>query len=271
MSVVFVLLIKLLYMKNTLFIALVFLLFQAGYAQTATNFTCNDCSGVSHDLFTELDAGKVVVICWVMPCGACVGPSLTTHNVVQSFATTHPGKVIMYMADDFANTNCNSLTNWAVNNGITNATYFSNSAIDMFDYGTPGMPKVVVVGDVNHAVFFNANDVVNGNALQTAINTAITATLTGIDESADPFGTTNLYPNPAGNMTSLSFTLKDAKAMMVDIYNATGEKVKELVYASLTKGLNTIEISTEGFDNGLYFVKLSDGAVSTMVKLTVIR
>ena len=226
---------------------------------------------MSHDLFTELDAGKVVVICWVMPCGACVGPSLTTHNVVQSFATSHPGKVIMYMADDFANTNCNSLINWATNNGITNATYFSNNAIDMFDYGAPGMPKVVVVGDVNHAVFFNANDVVNGNALQTAINTAITATLTVINETADPFGTTNLYPNPAGNMTSLTFSIEESTAMMVDIYDFAGKRIKELVYASLTTGQNTIEISTESLDNGLYFVKLSDGSNSTLVKLTVIR
>ena len=258
-------------MKNTLFIALAFLLFQAGHTQTATNFTCNDCSGVSHDLFTELDDGKVVVICWVMPCGACVGPSLTTHNVVQSFATSHPGKVIMYLADDFANTNCTSLTSWATNNGITNATYFSNNAIKMSDYGTPGMPKVVVVGDVNHAVFFNANDVVNGNALQTAINTAINATLTGLDETPDPFGTTILYPNPAGNMTSLTFSIEAATAMMVDIYDFAGKRVKELVYASPTKGENTIEISTESLDNGLYFVKLSDGSKSTMVKLTVIR
>jgi len=38
-------------------------------AQTnATDFTANDCDGVSHHLFSELDNGKVVVIAWVMPC-----------------------------------------------------------------------------------------------------------------------------------------------------------------------------------------------------------
>ena len=141
----------------------------------------------------------------------------------------------------------------------------------MSDYGTPGMPKVVVVGDVNHAVFFNANDVVNGNALQTAINTAINATLTGLDETAYPFGTTNLYPNPAGNITSLTFSIEEAKAMMVDLYDFSGKRVKELVYVSLAKGQNTIEISTESLENGLYFLKLSDGTNSTLVKLTVIR
>lgn len=271
MHVVFVLLCKFLSMKNLLFIALTFLLLQAGYTQTATNFTCNDCSGVNHDLFTELDAGKVVVICWVMPCGSCVVPSLTTHNVVKSFATSHPGKVVMYLCDDFANTNCTSLTSWATNNGITSATLFSNSAIDMFDYGSPGMPKVVVVGDVNHAVFFNANDVVNGNALQAAINTAIDATLIGMDQTAAPLSSAVLYPNPARDMTSLKFTLDKTSPLMVDIYDLAGVRVKELLYADLAEGQTTIEISTQSLQNGLYFIRLSDGAVSTLVKFTVIR
>lgn len=262
---------KFLSMKNILFIALVFLLFQSGYTQTATNFTCNDCSGVSHDLFTELDAGKVVVICWVMPCGSCVSPSLTTHNVVKSFATSHPDKVVMYLCDDFANTSCNSLTSWATNIGITSATLFSNSAIDMFDYGSPGMPKVVVVGDVNHAVFFNANDVVNGNALEDAITTAITATTTGLDQTSAPFSSAVLYPNPASDITSLSFTLNKTSPVMVDIYDLAGVRVKQLVYADLSEGQNTIEISTQSLQNGLYFIRLSDGAISTLVKFTIIR
>lgn len=41
--------------------------------EKATNFTCNDCSGVPHDLFNTLDSGKIVVMVWVMPCGACTG------------------------------------------------------------------------------------------------------------------------------------------------------------------------------------------------------
>ena len=37
------------------------------FGQTAVNFTGNDCAGTSHTLFTELDAGKVIVVTFVMP------------------------------------------------------------------------------------------------------------------------------------------------------------------------------------------------------------
>lgn len=41
--------------------------FMAFGQTTATDFTVNDCGGTSHNLFTELDAGKVIVLCWPMP------------------------------------------------------------------------------------------------------------------------------------------------------------------------------------------------------------
>ena len=194
-------------MKKTLLVSITALMLSTGFAQTATNFNCNDCDGVNHDLFTELDAGKVIVICWVMPCGSCVGPSLTTSNVVQSFQTSHPDKVFMYMVDDYANTNCNSLNSWANNNNINPASVFSNAAIKMSDYGSPGMPKVVVVGDVNHAVFYNANNSVNATALQEAINTAITSTTTGVAVDKAAFSSVEFFPNPSSTSSSIVFSL----------------------------------------------------------------
>jgi hypothetical protein len=271
LPVVVVSLSKLLYMKNTLFITLAFLLFQASYAQTATNFTCNDCSGVSHDLFTELDAGKVIVICWVMPCGSCVGPSLTTSNVVKSFNETHPGKVFMYLVDDFANTNCTSLNSWANGNNINNATLFSNSAIDMMDYGSTGMPKVVVVGDVNHQVFYNANNSVNATALQSAINTAINATTTGMFEDKSEFSSVSFFPNPSNTSSSVTFALKETSNIQVEIHNQTGQLVSAQSFTNLQAGENKIELNTAVLSNGLYFLKLSDGARSKTIKVAVIH
>ena len=111
------------------------------------------------------------------------------------------------MVDDYANTNCNSLNNWANNNNINPASVFSNAAIKMSDYGSPGMPKVVVVGDVNHAVFYNANNSVNATALQEAINTAITSTTTGVAEDKAAFSSVEFFPNPSSTSSSIVFSL----------------------------------------------------------------
>ena len=54
----------------------------------ATDFTTDDCNGVTHNLFDSLDAGNVIVIAWAMPCFSCIAPSLSAYSAVQSFATT---------------------------------------------------------------------------------------------------------------------------------------------------------------------------------------
>src|ERR1043166_358895 len=96
-------------------------------AQTATNFTANDCASTNHMLFTELDAGKVIVICWVMPCGNCITSASTDETTVQSFASSNPGRVKFYIVDDSGNSSCSTLTSWESTNGITADATFSNS------------------------------------------------------------------------------------------------------------------------------------------------
>lgn len=55
-------------MKRTLLLSLSILFSVLTFAQTtATDFSVDDCKGDFYNLFTELDAGKVVIIAWVMP------------------------------------------------------------------------------------------------------------------------------------------------------------------------------------------------------------
>jgi len=124
---------------------------------TATDFNVVDCDGVSHHLFGELDAGKIIVIAWIMPCTSCITDPLNAHNIVQTYASTHPGRVVMYIADDYANTVCSTVVGWSNFYGMTNSTKFSDPAITMSDYGVDGMPKIVVLGGSNHKVYYNEN------------------------------------------------------------------------------------------------------------------
>src|SRR5258706_1435857 len=159
------------------FTLLFFMLLAAGFAgaqSVAKNFNCNDCNSNNHDLFTELDAGKVIVLCWVMPCSLCSGPASSANSIVNSFATSNPGKVKFYLVDDVANTSCSSLNSWGASTGLTNYTSFSNSSIKMTDYGITGMPKIVVLsGGSSHLVYFNQSDSLNTVTFNAAIKNAI--------------------------------------------------------------------------------------------------
>lgn len=169
-------------MKASLLFVACILTFHLGFGQaTATDFTQNDCNGISHNLFSELNANKVVVIAWVMPCEFCVDGAVAGWNAAQSFAVSNPGKVLYYLVDDFGDNTCADLSNWSVTNNVAGGTpiTFNNlgKPINMNDYGSGGMPKVVVVGGSSHYVYFNENFSAADN--EVAITSAIAQGLTG--------------------------------------------------------------------------------------------
>jgi len=190
-------------MKKLLLLLLTVLSAQFGHTQTASNFTCNDCAGSNHDLFTELNSGKIIVIAWVMPCAAWISGELAGYSAVQSF----PGQAYFYLADDFANSSCATITSWANNNGMTSCNaIFSNTAVSMTPYGTAGMPKVVVLGGSNHTVYYNQNDAsITQSGIQNAISAAVSAN--GIKENSEFFSGLKVYPNPTNHSSNLTLSL----------------------------------------------------------------
>lgn len=193
------------------------------YAQNATNFSVKDCSGQQYTLFDELNAGKVVILTWTMPCGSCVLPLKTTYNVVQSFQSSHPGIVHMLMADDYANTSCASIDQWALSNGMPNTRRFSNPAIRMLDYVSNGMPKVVVIGGPEKQVFYNANDAVDHVALQAAIQSAISV-ITSLPASVQG-DEIKISFQPSGNSIVATSLFPIDSPSKLDILTLAGQKI----------------------------------------------
>ncbi|MBI3510230.1 MAG: T9SS type A sorting domain-containing protein [Bacteroidetes bacterium] len=236
-------------------------------AQTAVNFNCNDCAGNNHDLFTELAAGKIIVITWVMPCGACISVASTASNTVAGYASSNPGVVKFYLTDDYANTSCATLTSWASTNSITTDATFSNASISMTDYGTAGMQKTVILAGANGTVYYNVNGTVNASAMQTAINNALA---TGINTNNSSFAQLNVYPNPSvGNSTTVSFDLAKTSDVTLDIFNVVGEKVETVSLAKETAGKHEVAVDLTTFNNGVYFVRLNDGKNSATTRMVI--
>jgi hypothetical protein len=255
-------------MKKTLLTAIIGLTAIAGFSQTATNFTCNDCSGTSRTLFTELEAGKVIVLVWPMPCGTCIGPSQSAYSTAQSFSSSYPGRVLFWMADDYANTSCATLSSWAASNGMSNSTKFSNAAINMNDYGSTGMPKVVILGGASHTVFYNADDVFSSSAMSTAITNALNAS-TGVAEQEIEISDISVYPNPADNTSALTYFLPSASEVTAEVFNLVGEKTKTIFTGVQHAGKQRVDIDPSDLNNGIYFVKLRARKFEKTIKLSV--
>ena len=251
-------------MKKTLMI-ITAILTSLGFAcaqTTATDFTTNDCDGISHNLFDELDNGNVIVIAWVMPCGPCATYTIPAYSAVQSFANSNPGQVHFYLVDDFANTACATLTNWGNSNNMPLNTTFSSSDISMGDYGTNGMPKVVVLGGSDYTVFLNKNDnKINFPGVQGAINDALNAPL-----EIEQVGKNNFelvtYPNPVNNILNISTSKDPSETITFSVIDALGKTV-------IQGEKLTTSIDVSSLNNGNYFLKVSSEKSSESIPFVV--
>lgn len=240
--------------------------------QIATNFNCKDCKGTTIDLFSKLDSGKVVVLCWVMPCGTCIPAAKTTYSIVKSFQTSSPGRVLYYLCDDYANTTCTVLDAWANTYNIPVMDFsarFSDASIKMTDYGSAAMPKVVVLGGSAHSVFYNVGNAVDTAALVAGINNALAAP-SAIESETENKGELNVYPNPANSLINLSFVLNKSSNILVEIMNSLGQSVYSIteVYNS---GEFKLTINTNDLPNGVYFLKFSNESGSQIVKINILH
>ena len=233
-------------------------------AQTnATDFTADDCHGDEHHLFSELDAGKVIVLAWVMPCGACISDPVTALSVVDSYSESHPDRVLFYLSDDYANTSCNTLSGWAANYGMGFVTCFSDEAINMDDYGTDGMPKIVVLAGQDHLIYFNENSSTTG--LSDAIDLALAENPLGIDDGFIN-ETFQLYPNPSVNQLTIELDVTETAQLI--IVNLLGEEVSSFTFSrESTKQV----INTSLWNNGVYFAKLHTEGKEVVKRFVVAR
>eukprot|EP01012_Entosiphon_sulcatum_P032461 TRINITY_DN41284_c0_g1_i1.p1 TRINITY_DN41284_c0_g1~~TRINITY_DN41284_c0_g1_i1.p1 ORF type:complete len:258 (-),score=52.50 TRINITY_DN41284_c0_g1_i1:283-1056(-) len=249
-------------MKKFFIAASLMLATSASFAQTnATDWTATDCSSTSHNLFTDLNSGKIVVMVWVMPCGSCINGATAAYNAYQSFATSNPGKVVYYLSDDMGDASCTDLNTWITSNSIgtlSNMTVFSNAGnvINENDFGGSGMPHVVVMGGTDHKIYYNKkNSATNDlSGITAAVNSALKATAVSNVANTIRFSAS---PNPATNTISINYG-KAVKSISITALN--GQVVKEL---SMGNGKVNPVINTADLSAGIYTIRITDAEGKT--------
>lgn len=232
-------------------------------AQTASDFTATDCDGITHNLFTELDNGKIIVLVWVEPCSGCVSDAKAAYDAVMSFGSTNPGKVKYWLIDDIGDTPCSALSSWAVSSNIIidNIQMFSNlgDSINENNFGGMGMPHVVVVGNSSHHIYINLfNGSNNGPVITAAINQAIT---NNINNVVNPKFT--IYPNPFKDFLNIACNAVDAGKVDIELFDIFGKSLKMITSENQIPGFNNIQINLNNdIPVGNYFLKCSSNSDS---------
>ena len=145
-------------------------------------------------------------------------------------------------------------------------TTFSSADIDMYDYGTAGMPKAAVLGGIDHTVYYNTNNSqINFNGVQAAITNALSAPL-AVEQSVSNEFEISTYPNPVNNVLNVSYTKIQSSLINFTIVDVLGKVVLSIEEdASYLKGEATKSINVSTLGNGNYFLKISsEGAVESL-------
>ena len=81
----------------------------------------------------------------------------------------------------------------------------------------------------------------------------------------------NVYPNPMNERGTIAFNLGIAADVTVSIYNLEGRLVKTIKPGKLNSGEQKIQISTDEFTKGTYFVSIDGNAIHATSKFVVVK
>ncbi len=150
------------------------------------DFTQSDCEGIPHQLYTEHDAGKVVILEFIMlNCAPCIVATHAMEALVAPYEATHPGRVVVYSFGFLDSYTCEQLQAWKANNAFSHPI-FSTGEEQVSYYGGMGMPTIVVTGTNEHKVFYNGIGYTPAHDAEilAAIDSALLYSPTGIGEGS---------------------------------------------------------------------------------------
>jgi Secretion system C-terminal sorting domain len=250
--------------------ALLLIAFQLSFAQTtAMDWTKDDCNGINHNCFTELDSGNVLLCEYVMTCGTCISAANYLEQMYQDYALSNPGKVKFYAIDWNASFTCSTFQNWG---SALSCTLFLNGYNEVNYYGGMGMPTIVVLGGTDHHVYYSklgyshsADDANVRAAIDEALNQ------TGISENNSAVSSLSIYPNPAVESTTITYSLETPSFVSIEVLNMLGEKVNSANLGLQPEGENHYLLNTEMLNSGLYFIQITNGTLKESRKLIVMK
>ena len=223
---------------------------------TALDFTLEDCDGVSHHLFDELDQGKVVILEFAMipSCQPCISAGGVLQQIRDDHEVNEPGRVKWYPWGFSQAYTCAQMGSWTASHSLSPSATFTDGS-DMVDYyGGMGMPTIVVLAGSGHQVIYNHQGY--SASMHDQIEAAISSVV-GMQEATPMAMSFAVYPDPAIDVLTLNAVLPEAARMAMVVYDAAGRAVTTVPEVKLAAGTHKLPISVSGLANGHYVLALS--------------
>ena len=89
----------------------------------------------------------------------------------------------------------------------------------------------------------------------------------GIEDVANNFISTKLFPNPTSDRTFIQFNLKNIADICIEVYDLSGKKIETVYKSSNITGEHLTQwMPDTKLDNGVYFIRIEAFDKTTSVK-----
>ncbi len=137
-------------------------------------------------------------------------------------------------------------------------TYIATNAQNNV-YNATKYPGAIYAATYGKGLFMNYDNITEERPEPVSLNSAEQIATTNID----------LYPNPAQNRTTLSYSLNSASNVTLNIFDMNGRLISSLDKGRQSAGLHTQEIALSGLDKGVYMIQIITNNATQSSKLIV--
>lgn len=237
---------------------------------TAMDFEGLDCNGNNVHLFSDLEAGKAVILFYYMPnCGSCPPPAQQIQSMANNINSSHPGLVKAYAYPFQNSTTCSYSASWVIDNNLPLYAPMDSGAVQVAYYGGFGMPTVVLLGGANHDVLFVTQDYNSSDT--TTMRDLILNTFTANTPESENIRALNVFPNPASDILQFTFTAVKENETVIELVDLSGKTVLLREKEMLPSGDISKELNVSELNPGTYLLRITAGNSVTQQEISIVH